>query len=828
MGAMQIRFDSGGPRGLQVRAWLLCGVLGFAMPVFGATATATAVEPAGRDTADDSGGRLAGRYWVERADLAPEQLEGRPEYCSGRYVLPPFPYPLDSDPDTFPIRGDAENVTYFLDGRVALNGAVTLSQGNRRITGHQGSLDQETGQGLMSGQVQVLEPGLVFEGESARVDLESRGASVDGVQFLLPQIEIRGQAASIAQDADGNLIVTDGRFTRCEPGNRNWHIAVGSLEMNQDEVFATARHATVKVGNVPVLYTPYLRFPVRDDRQSGLLFPDMGYSEQDGLDLRVPYYLNLAPDYDATLAPRFISDRGTGLEGEFRHLTSWGRTTLTGTYLNEDDMFDGTLTRDDFNRLRESGVVTGEFEPADRWLYGIDHAGEIGDFTTLVDYRAVSDRDYFRDLGGDIGVSSRFELERRGELGYARDGLQLRFWAQRFDRLDDGTIDPYQRLPQFDARYDGELFGPLEWSMAAQVASFDRANGNLTGLERAIGERVHVEPRIRLPFYRPWGYLSFAGGVRHTRYDLRQIDDPALDSSPDRNVGHGSVEGGLYLDRTIEAFGRSVNHSLEPQVFYLYQGYENQDRLPQFDASDLTFSYSQLFRDNRFAGVDRIGDANQLSLGFTTRFVDSANGREYLRASVGQILYFEDRRVTLTGQKDKADEQRSSAMAGEVSGSLTEQWRVTSTIIWDPNLGEIDEGAIALQHQRDDRRILNLGYRYRLSDDISQPDVSAYWPVSRHFGFIGRWNYDIEQGRVIESFGGLEYNDCCFRIRLVARRFLNIPTGPNIVSGAGCRSGAPRRRDLPADRLQGHGRCRQQSGVHARARSPWLQDGGLQ
>jgi LPS-assembly protein len=742
----------------------------------------TSVQPAPRDTADASGGSLAGRFWVQRDELPREEREALLPYCGGRYLLPQFPYPLESDPSEFPLRGDAEKVTYFLDGRAELSGAVTLSQGNRSITGRQGTLDRNTGEGLMVGQVRVLEPGLVLEGETARVDSESRAASLEGVQFLLPQLALRGQAASITQDADGNLTIIDGRFTRCEPGNRNWHIAVGSLELNEAEVFATARHATVKVGNVPVLYAPYLRFPVRDDRQSGLLFPDIGFSEQDGFDVRLPYYLNLAPDYDVTLAPRHISDRGTGLEGEFRHLTAWGRTTLSGTFLGEDDLFDGTLTRDDFNRLSQAGLVTGDFEPADRWLYGMEHEGEIGNFTTLVDYTAVSDRDYFRDLGGDIGVSSRFELERRGEIGYNRGGLQMRFWAQRFDRLDDGTVDPYQRLPQFDARYVTPLFGPLEGSVTAQVAEFDRANTGLTGVEEAIGRRFHLAPRIRLPFYRPWGYLSFAGGMRYTAYDLRELD-PGFDDAPDRRVGHGSAEGGLYFDRSIEAFGRSVTHSLEPKAFYLYQSYDNQDRLPQFDSSELTFSYNQLFRDNRFAGLDRIGDANQLSLGLTTRFVDSRNGREYLRASLGQILYFEDRRVTLTGAKDKADEQRSSAVAGEVSGSLTQRWRVTSTVIWDPNLREIDEGAVALQHQRDERHIVNFGYRYRLSDDISQPDISAYWPISNRFGFIGRWNYDIEQGRVIEAFGGLEYNDCCWRLRLVGRRFLNVPTGPNIVTG---------------------------------------------
>ncbi len=233
----------------------------------------------------------------------------------------------------------------------------------------------------------------------------------------------------------------------------------------------------------------------------------------------------------------------------------------------------------------------------------------------------------------------------------------------------------------------------------------------------------------------------------------------------------------------MELFGRKLTHSLEPRAFYLYQTYENQDDLPRFDVTELTFNFYQLFRDNRFSGSDRFGDANQLALGLTTRFLDSVNGREYFSANVGQILYFEDRRVTLTGAPNTTNEETNSALLGQLSGSLTQYLRLNGTLIYDPNFNEIDEYTTALQYRIDNRRILNLLYRKRQQDDISQADVSAYWPVSSRFGVIARWNYDLEQGRVIETFGGLEYNDCCWQIRLVARRFLNTATGPNLVTG---------------------------------------------
>jgi LPS-assembly protein len=312
--------------------------------------------------------------------------------------------------------------------------------------------------------------------------------------------------------------------------------------------------------------------------------------------------------------------------------------------------------------------------------------------------------------------------------------------------------------------------------VGVSYVTFERNNDALFGLAAAVGDRLHVEPRLRLPLSAPWGFLTFSGGLRHTRYDLR--DMPAgLDEQPERNIGLGSVHGGLFFERDLTAFGTPLVQTLEPQLYYLYQAYADQDALPRFDASDLTFSYSQLFRDNRFSGLDRIGDANQLSVGLTSRFVNTENGREYFRASIGVIDYFRDRRVTLTGLAGEQEEQPTSAIAGELSAGLARAWRGTGSVVWDPNDNEVDEVGAALQYRPDGRHILNLGYRKRTEGDINQTDLSLYWPISRHYAVMGRWNYDVVSGRTVEGFGGIEYNDCCWRIRLMARRFLDSPTG---------------------------------------------------
>ena len=723
-------------------------------------------------------GTPASRYWHAREDLSERQQARLASYCAGAYIKPRFPAMADGPVGEQPVHGEARRAEYWIDGEVTLTGDVRLQQGNRTVHTAQATLDTETLDAELSGGVLFEEPFVAIQGDAAALNLDTKAAALDDVEFFLFEPELRGDAEQLARDEAGTLSLDDARFTRCEPGNNGWRMSSSRMTVKEDAVFATARNATVRMKGVPIFYTPYIRFPVSDDRQSGFLFPSIEYSGEEGLDLTVPYYLNLAPDYDATLSPRYIGKRGFNLEGEFRHLSAWQNTTLNAAILPDDDLFDGTFDKDDFEDALASGAVTGEFDPADRWLYGMQHSGRLGYFRTRVDYTAVSDRDYFRDLGSDLGVSSRIDLERRGELQYVRGGLFARVWAQRFQRLDEVQTDPYQRLPELELSYSGNVMGPVEYTLGAEWVSFTRDNDELAGINAVVGDRLHLEPRVLVPFDWSWGFLRFSGGYRYTRYDLK--DTPAqTEETPDRSIGLGSVGAGLFFDREINFFGRDVVQTLEPRAYYLYQEFAEQDELPRFDVSELDFRYDQLFRDNRFTGLDRIGDANQLAVGLTTRFVDKRSGREHLRASIGQIKYFRDRRVTLSGDPDADDRHGVSALAGELSWSITRRWRARGTLVWDTADGKVDEAAGALQYRGDNRHIFNIGYRNRDNIDVDQTDLSVYWPLGRSYAVIGRWNYDLVSDRTIEALAGIEYNDCCWQLRLVARHFLDSPTARN-------------------------------------------------
>ncbi|MGI9328925.1 MAG: LPS-assembly protein LptD [Pseudomonadales bacterium] len=730
--------------------------------------------------ADPVKDELASRYWVPTEQLDPSTRALLPEYCRGTYVTPRATVPANIDPGALPVEADALKGIYWLKDRAELSGEVSIRQGDRVVTTPSARIDLNTRQVTVDESVTVADPSMILAGDQAQMDIDTKAVTLTGVEYLLADAAMRGDAKAVARNEVGDLRLTGSRITRCPPGHRGWHFGASQIDVGNGDIFAIARNAVLRVGGVPIFYAPAIRFPVSDERQSGWLFPSIAYSAEDGADVSLPYYWNLAPNYDATIVPRYMDKRGLGLETEFRHRSNWSETILTGAMLPSDDLYDGKFAKDDFEAL-----FPGErFDPEDRWLYAMEHLGirdsSYGQFRTIVDYTAVSDRDYFRDLGSDLGVSSQIELERRGELQFTRGDLQVRLWAQRFQRLDEISVDPYERVPELELSYERSLFGPLRWSIGSEWAAFDRDTDGLSGTNAITGSRFHAEPRLRLPLSWPYGFLDMQVGYRYTRYDLDDHNAaglaPDFDESPDRSIGFGRVDAGLIFERDVRLFGTGLIQTLEPRAYYLNQAFEDQQNLPLFDTSVLTFQYSQLYRDNRFAGLDRIGDADQLSTGLTTRFLNARDGREYLRASVGQIWYFRDRDVTLVGEPTADDRHGTSALAGELAATIARHWRAQASVVWDPDDDEVELGGASISYQPESRKILNLGYRFDRIADIDQTDFSLYWPLTRHFSFVGRWNYDLASGRTIERFGGLEYNDCCWQIRLLARRFIDSPS----------------------------------------------------
>ena len=758
--------------------------------------------------------------WVPRENLSAAQLAEAGPYCAGAYVEPTRPGMNDKTPmDEAPMFVSAKASRYEQEEQVAtLAGDVVLRQAGMQVEADEANLRQAENRGELIGNVRLRDQGMLVVGDRAELQLDNGEAKVDNAEYVLHKSHIRGNALYAKREESAIIRLKDGTYTSCEPGSNAWHLKGNNITLNPATGFGTATNVTLRVKNIPVFYTPYIYFPIDDRRQSGFLPPSIGSSSDNGLTLQTPYYFNLAPNYDATLYPTYMSDRGLMMEGEFRYLTK-----------NSEGQF-GAAYLDDSNDDRK---LQSEYEDQ-RWMYSWKHTtGLTSRLMAEVDYTDISDPYYFQDLTTDQGLGSDSYVDQRGTLTYRGEGYTARLNAHAYELANVTDVTPYNRLPQLTL--DGVLpFKPagLNFSYGTEYVRFDRdlRNGQfsdenglledwyderLKGLARANGERIHVEPAVSLPLDWSWGYIKPQVKYLQTSYDLsldQQGKDSLLDeqeykSSQNRGVGMFSLDSGLYFDRDTQWFGKNYRQTLEPRLFYLYTAEEDQTDIPVFDTSESYFSYSSLWRENRFSGKDRIGDENKLSLGLTNRWVEP-NGFERQRFSIGQAFYFEDRKVQMPGidYRTRSDSTSStSPYALEYLYRFNRDWRFSSDFNWDPDSGSTRSGSAMFHYQPEDNpnKVINAGYRYRndsvrydeASGDwvvgggdygtpdspeyikdyykISQHDFSVIWPIVPQWSVISRWQYDYGRDRTLEAFGGFEYDSCCWKLRLINRYWID-------------------------------------------------------
>ena len=494
--------------------------------------------------------------------------------------------------------------------------------------------------------------------------------------------------------------------------------------------------------------------------QDGFLPPTFGVDDSTGVDITTPYYFNLAPNYDATLSARTMSNRGVQAQGELRFLSrSFGSGRTAGEYLPSDAKYD-----DDRAALH--------LEHEHRWTNRL---------STDARFEWVSDAEYFRDLGTGLSQTSRTHLPRRFDANYLGDGWSALVRLEDFQTVDRTILTedrPYASLPQIRMRTEGpERDRTLNFGAAADLAYFDRRSST-TGL------RAHLEPSISYPVHSGGTFAVPKATLHLTGYNLdRAADDPTDfgDDSPSRLLSSFSLDGGAFFERPFTVRDRALTHTFEPRLFYLLVPFERHDDIPSFDSSLSSFSFAQLFRENRFNGVDRIGDANQLTVALTSRVLDEG-GDELARASIGQIRYFRDRRVTL-GRDDVQETASSSDIVAELDGRLARTWRLRAELQYDTRDGRTERNTLSLRHQPNRRSVVNLAYRLvrdmDLSEEIEQTDLSFAWPLGPNWRSVGRWRYALNEDRngTLEAFAGVEYESCCWGFRAVGRRFLTRGVG---------------------------------------------------
>ena len=744
--------------------------------------------------------------WVPLDELTPEQRAQVPTACCGAYVAPPRnDLESEMDPEKANIFGTADYSESEKQTKFIMRDDVRLTQGRRSFRADTFTFDKTTREAELDGNIQVREPGLLLRADKAYVDTNTGNARLDNARFVLYETRVRGRAGNLQKFGDAVISLDQGTFTSCEPGDNTWSIRGSNITLHNDKHYGTAKHMRLHIKDIPVVYAPYFRFPVGPDRLTGFLFPSIGFDENDGIgEFSAPFYWNIAPNYDATFTPRYLSDHGYMLATELRHKSVFFDTELSGSVLNNDRSGDTGRADDEIDQ---------QYLGKDRWQYSLEQTGGRNQpWATEIDYTDVSDTDYIRDVDSSaVDLNRQAYIRQRAAASYSSEHWQLGAKAEEFRLLTSSQL-PYRELPRLhaDGQYrinDWLIELDNEYTHFGMNRYFEEDPANaLFKADLITGERLRTNYKVTWDKEFTAGYVKPGLGVKSLGYELEATNLRAdVDSSQHYTAPQGSLDMGLYFERDKTLFGGAFTQTLEPRAFYLYRDYENQDSLygltsaasyVNFDTSDLIFTYNQLFRDSRFSGGDRIDDTNHLALGLTSRFVESDTGIERLRLSIGQISYFEDREVSiLNNDAAYANTRTSSAVAGQVSALIGDHLRISSDVLYDHQQEQINTVSTSLNYMDEQYRILNLGYRYSrdpvslspletapsIGQNLNQIDITTLWPVSSQWALIARANYDFTYNAELDTFAGLEYTDCCYRVRLLARQWVDFDFSPDFM-----------------------------------------------
>lgn len=654
------------------------------------------------------------------------------------------------DPDSETITLEAGNIDaqFGNSPSAELRGGILLRHADRLAGADTARFDQTDRSLHFDGNVRYEDPDSQVESDSAEFNYDLRRIRFEGAEFLLGAGDAHGAADSIEINERGRLELDGVSYTTCPPDSNDWIIEARDIDLDTRNGVGTARGVKLRFQGVPILYSPYLSFPIGLTRKSGVLAPSIGSTGRSGTEIRLPYYWNMAPNYDATIAARILTDRGMQMQTQFRYLSRTSTGTADIEHISSDNMFNDART---MFRLRHNSIFNNGWR------------GRIN-------FQEVSDNQYFEDLGGTLSISSITHLDRSVGFDYYTEHVSLFARVQDYQTLDDAITpadEPYRRVPQVVLRGswpDGP--GNLKFGFDSELVNFDRDIG-------VTGWRLNAAPRIELPISRPGWFINPSVLVDHTQYQLEnrlpgEVEDPV------RTVPIASIDLGLNMERAMSGGGGNRRHTVEPRMLYVHVPYREQSDIPVFDTITPDLNLVQLFRNNRYLGVDRIADTDQLSLGITSRILDMSTGRELLSATVGQTRYLSLSGVTLPEEPLVTTE--TTDYVAEVSFLLSDGINFDLGHQWGQKNSGTTQSQARLQYRPAANKILNLSYRYR-RDALEQGDVSWSWPIGSNWNFVGRYNFSFRDEESLEQFYGIEYESCCWGLRFVTRRHLSTRDG---------------------------------------------------
>lgn len=660
---------------------------------------------------------------------------------------------------TTPEITDGERITLFGNSvqslgkdQFSVEGDVLVQQGNHLLSAKKLTYNLSTNYIESDQEIILTEKDIYIRGRSARFNLQQQKGIISNIEYELINLHGRGSAQQVYIDGN-HTVLSKASYTTCDPGAEFWKITARELRLDRENAEGSAKHVILSIYHVPVLYLPYFEFPVGNQRKSGLLTPKVHLSDSaSGPGFSLPYYFNIAPHLDATLMPHFLSERGLLLNNEFRYLGRRHRGEMDVQYLKNDRKFQ-----------------------ADRAYFSLRQEAKLGRANATVDYNYVSDTFFFQHFGNDISISNRTHLIRAGEISYDNPWFEMNTRIQAYQTVDETIAAkdrPYQRLPQIYANLKPLHFFGVDFDLKSEWVNFYRSDD-------ITGTRAHAQPALSLPLNASWGYVKPKIAYWYTAYDL---DNPQ--GNPVENVQRqlpvASVDAGIFLERESRFFQRDYLQTLEPRLFYLYVPFRTQNQITVFDTSEPDFNFTQLFQENRFSGIDRIGDSHHLTALISNHFWNNRTGNEQFRFDLGQIFYFDERRVGLNPTSTPRNQSRSNFLVN-LRQSIGPYTTLNAEYFWDPDLQRTERTAAGMYFNANNRSVFKAEYRYQAAQ-YEQVNAGFMLPYKR-WQWFGLWNYSLKTEENIYWLLGLEYRSCCFNIRLARQRYINSINGdPNIRS----------------------------------------------
>ena len=694
-----------------------------------------------------------------------------------RAVAPATPKLTTQQRTELPTNISGDQISGVEGSDTTLSGNVVLTRGDQFLSTDHLTSNSETGNYRADGSVRYQDSGIRLVAESAEGNQDQDTHQLDDVRYQL--ISRRGNGGAERAElhgSDGKLYGST--YSTCPPDDRRWELRAKQIDINTDSGMGVAHDATLRVGKVPVLYVPWFSFPIDNRRRTGLLYPAIGSSSRNGFDWRQPIYFNLAPNYDLTLTPRFMSKRGLQLDTDFRYLLPHGRGELEFTYLPSDKLAD----RGRADEIAD-GIPENNRRADNRGMFRFNGSQDLSDhWQARSNLVWISDPRWLEDSSNNLnGFTSTYLRSTVGLYGTGR------YWQAGIsaDRptLTDYTLSdrylPYGRLPRLFAGWEQPFGQHLVTGVDTELVRFQHNNPDLL----PGGTRFDLKPYVSMPFEGNSWYAIPTLAWRYTGYHLENDLAAKLggSTSPSRSLPIASFDAGMYFDRDTTVRGRGFIQTLEPRIYYLYAPYRDQNDLPVFDTRAMTFSWGSLFRDNSFSGADRQANANQMTVALSSRFLRQSDGFEKLAVNLGQIRYFDPPQVSIgTTPPPERDQSRWVA---DATYAINDRWSMNGSYQWDPVDNRQYLASFNARYLAGDSGVVNMGYRYR-RDVLEQADVSFLYPINAAWSVIGRYYYSFYRNQatgdepgLLEGIAGVQWDSCCLAVRVVGRRYVSNRTG---------------------------------------------------